>query len=340
VAAALERANIEIALRLYVALYELASLQGKVEIFDWLDPTAYVEVESDLVPPALAMAGLRQDPSKPASVELAESAIALQAERGGHSHRILPWAKGFAEASRHDVAAAAEAYRQAAELVREVEGENGHWISARALVAMVTRDAAEAHAVLFDARRVGQPSGTANALLAVARVTPPDAADRALHLIRRAYGLAESVQNLRLLTYADLTAASIANRYATPDVALTHLLAALGHAVQARHHEPMWLAVIRIGAALRRAGLHHSADTIVGAWIDAFPDAAARYPMMASERAEGLRIDPLAATGALVTSEHELCDRTVTIVDRLRREGLLGAAASPNLGEERRAIGS
>ena len=337
---ALEHADIETALRLYVALYELASLQGRVEIFDWLDPTAYVDVASDLVPAALAMAGLRQDPSKPASVELAESAIALQAERGGRSHRIVPWAKGFAEASRQNRAAAVDAYREAVDLVRQLEGENGHWISARALVAMITRDAAEAHKVALDARRVGQPSGMANALLAVARTTPPHEADRALHLIRRAYGLAESVQNLRLLVYADLTAAGIANRDATPDVALTHLLAALGHAVEARHHEPMWTAVMRIGAALRRAGLDQSADTIIGAWIEAFPDAAARSPMLADERPFGLRGDPLLTAGSVLASERELCDRTVTIVDQLRRDGLLSRATSSDLAEERRAIGT
>jgi hypothetical protein len=180
----------------------------------------------------------------------------------------------------------------------------------------------------------------ANALLAVARTTPPHEADRALHLIRRAYGLAESVQNLRLLVYADLTAASIANRDATPDVALTHLLAALGHAVEARHHEPMWIAVMRIGATLRRAGLDRSADAIIGAWIDAFPDAAARSPMLVNERPVGLRDDPLLTVGSVVTSERELCDRTVTMIDQLRREGLLGGAASSDLAEERRAIGT
>ncbi|MGH9271690.1 MAG: adenylate/guanylate cyclase domain-containing protein, partial [Ilumatobacteraceae bacterium] len=160
---AVEHEAVDLVLRLYVSLYELASLQGRVEIFDWLDPMALLHVDHDLVPAALAMSGMRQDPSMPASVELAELAIALQAERQSRRHRLLPWAKGFAESSRGDLQAAVEAYREAVAVIHEDEGENGHWISARALVAIATRDAAEARATAIDSLRVGQPSGRANA---------------------------------------------------------------------------------------------------------------------------------------------------------------------------------
>jgi hypothetical protein len=200
---------------------------------------------------------------------------------------------------------------------------------------MVSRDATEARAVVADAFRVGQPSGMANALLALARAIESDA-PRALELTRRAYALAESVQNVRLLVYADLTAARIAAQHASPEVALGHLLAALSHAVEARHHEPMWAAVIRIGNILRGAGLDDAADEIVRAWIDAFPDAAARYPILqASDRF----VDSLVVEGAGTVTERELCDRTTEIVDRLRRDGSL-MAAREHLPEEGGTLGA
>jgi predicted ATPase/class 3 adenylate cyclase len=332
---AVEHADVDLALRLYVALYELASLQGRVEIFDWLDPVAYVRSRHELVAAALAMAALRQESSRPASVELAELASSLVAEGNMRPHRLVPWAIGFARASRGDLGAAAAAYRDTAELVRLHEGENGHWISARALVAMLSRDAAEAHAAATDAFQVGQPSGIANALLAVARATEADAL-KALELTRRAYALAESVQNVRLLAYADLTAAGIAARHASPDVALPHLLGALAHAAQARHHEPMWKAVIRIGDALRGAGLNDAADEMVAAWVDAFPHTAARYPIL---QADHRRIDSLSVDTGTAPTERELCDRTTAIVERLRRDGLL-AAAREDLSEERGTLGT
>jgi predicted ATPase/class 3 adenylate cyclase len=328
---AVEHGDTDVALRLYVALYELAALQARVEIFDWLDPFAFVGTGHKLAPAAVAMAALRQQLGAPASVDLAERALSLQRATGPPAHRLLPWAKGFAEASRRQLADAALAYRQAADLIAALEGENGHWISARALVAMINRDAADTRAVALDARRVGQPSGLANALLAVARVNQAEDATEALELTRRAYALAESVQNVRLLTYADLTAAGIASRYATPEVALGHLVAALGHAVQARHHEPMWLALTRIGAVLRRAGLDGAAAEITGAWVEAFPAAAARYPSLhaTGDRPARFRYDDAPP------SERDLCDRTVAIIDRLRRDGSL--APGPNLAEERGA---
>ncbi len=319
---AVEHTEVDLALRLYVALYELASLQGHVEIFDWLNPFAYLDSGHRLAPAALAMAAMRQDLSTPASLELAQRAASLQAETGLPSHRLLPWAKGFAEASRGARAAAAAAYRQGVDLIASLEGENGHWISTRALVAMVTRNAAEARAVRVDARRVGQPTGLSNALLAVARTTQADDATTALELTRRAYALAESVQNVRLLAYADLTAAGIAIRHATSEVAIGHLVTALDHAVQARQHEPMWLALTRIDAVLRRAGLESAASEIVEAWVDAFPGAAARYPSLhGPDGGENhLRFDR-----TIPPSERELRDRTVAIIDRLRRDRLLGA---------------
>ncbi len=332
---AVEHADVDLALRLYVALYEVASLQGRVEIFDWLDPVAYRDNRHELVAAALAMAALHQSPSRPASMELAELASSLVAEGNMRPHRLVPWATGFAESSRGALGAAAAAYREAAELVRALEGENGHWISARALVAMVSRDATEARAVVADAFRVGQPSGMANALLAVARAIEFDA-PRALEFTRRAYSLAESVQNVRLLAYADLTAARIAAQHASPDVALGHLLAALSHAAEARHHEPMWAAVIRIGNILRGAGLDDAAEEIVGAWIDAFPDAAARYPIL---QATDRSVDSLVVDDAGTVTERELCDRTTEIVDRLRRDGLL-AAAREHLSEEGGTLGA
>jgi hypothetical protein len=257
--------------------------------------------------------------------------MSLQAETGFPSHRLLPWAKGFAEASRGERAAAAAAYRLGVDLIASLEGENGHWISTRALVAMITRDAAEARAVMIDARRVGQPTGLANALLAVARTTGADDPTKALELTRKAYGLAESVQSVQLLAYADLTAAGIASRHASSEVAIGHLVVALDHAVQARQHEAMWLALTRIGAVLRRAGLDDAASEIIGAWVDAFPGAARRYPSLQSPDGgtDHLRFDTTVSP-----SERELRDRTVAIIDRLRRDGLL-APPRQNLTEER-----
>jgi predicted ATPase/class 3 adenylate cyclase len=326
-----EHDQVDLALRLYVSLYELASLQGRVEIFDWIDPLSFLDTDHDLVPPALAMAALRQDPSMPASVERAELAINLQQERGSRPHRLLPWAKGFAESSRGEVKAAIDAYREAAAVILAVEGENGHWISARALVAIATRDLAEAQQVAVDSLRVGQPSGRANAFLALARSTTDDGAS-ALELTRRAYALAASVQNLRVLAYADLTAAGIAVRDAAPDVALGHLTAALSNAVQARHHEPMWHSVIRIGDVLRRAGFDAAASDVVGAWMDAFPEAAARYA------AQRPRERPMRFEAGVVEArtERELCDRTITIVEELFRD--LQPPAQ-DLPEEGRAVG-
>jgi predicted ATPase/class 3 adenylate cyclase len=327
---AVDHADIDLALRLYVALYELASHQSRVEIFDWLDPFAYLDSGHRLAPAALAMVALRQDPSRPASLELAERAIALQAKTGLPSHRLLPWAKGFAEASRGHRTAAAAAYRQGVDLIASLEGENGHWISTRALVAMITRDATAARAVMVDARRVGQPTGLANALLAVARTTRADDPTRALELTRKAYSLAESLQSVQLLAYADLTAAGIANHHATAEVAIGHLVAALDHAVQARQHEPMWLALTRIDAVLRRAGLDDAASEIIEAWVDAFPGAAARYPSLHAPEGGA---DHLQFDSTIPPSERELRDRTVAMIDRLRRDGLL--APRQDLAEER-----
>src|SRR5262249_30855650 len=131
----------------------------------------------------------------------------------------------------------------------------------------------------------------------------------------------ESVQNVRLLAYADLAAAGIAARHAAPEVAVGHLLAALAHAVQARHHEPMWVALTRIDAVLRRAGLDAAAHDVIDPWLDAFPAAAARSPT--------LRIDAYGDgdfADAAAPSERELCDRTVALIDHLRRDGRFTAA--------------
>jgi predicted ATPase/class 3 adenylate cyclase len=328
---AVTRANVDLALRLYVALYELASHQAHVEIFDWVDPFAYLNSGHRLTPAALAMVALRQDPSTPASVELAERAVALQAEIGLPAHRLVLWAKCIAEASEGDLSAAAASYQATADLIASREGENGHWISARALLATTTRDAAAARQVGTDARRVGQPTGLANALLAIARTAPPEEASSALDLTRRAYALAESVQNVDLLAYADLTAAGIAGRYATPEVAIGHLLAALDHAVQARHHEPMWLALTRIATVLRRAGLDDAASDVVAMWIDALPAGASHHPVLLADSrpAEHSRFDETRPP-----SERELYDQTVAIIDRLRRDGLL-ATSREHLAEER-----
>jgi hypothetical protein len=186
--------------------------------------------------------------------------------------------------------------------------------------------------VLVDARRVGQPTGLANALLAVARATQAEDAARALALARQAYALAESVQNVDLQAYADLTAAGIASRHATPEVALGHLLVALGHAVEARHHEPVWDALTRIVAVLRRAGLETAAHEVADPWIYAFPGAAARYPGLATH-AGGAGVYAMEAGHP--RSERALHDRTVATIDRLRREGLL--APGEHFAEERGA---
>src|SRR5262249_18402956 len=90
---AVDHADVDVALRLYVALYELAHHQGQTEIFDWLDPLVYADSGHRLAPAALAMAALRQDPSTPTSAKLAERALYLQAESGPPTHRLLLWGK-------------------------------------------------------------------------------------------------------------------------------------------------------------------------------------------------------------------------------------------------------
>jgi predicted ATPase/class 3 adenylate cyclase len=331
---AMEHDDVDLALRLFVAIYELASLQGHVEIFDWLEPAQFIDSGHELVAAALAMSGLRQDPARPASAELAEQAIELQHQLGLRPHRILPWAKGFAEASRGNRAAAHRAYSDAVDLIRELEGENGHWISARALVVMLTRDGDEARAVVDDGERVGQPSGLANALLALARVVENDDPRSALELTRRAFGLAGTVQNTRLLAYADLTAAGIASRHATTAVAVGHLLAALQFAVQVRHHEAMWRAIVRLDEVLARAGFSDTAGAVAGLWVGAFPTPARRYPSLVA-RAPGAAMTGRATTPTV----GEVAAATGELVEQLRRDGLLGRPAGEDLAEERRAGG-
>ncbi|HEX4864607.1 MAG TPA: NB-ARC domain-containing protein, partial [Acidimicrobiales bacterium] len=140
-----------LALRIYVSLYELAAFQGRVEIFDWIEPADFLAAGHELTAAALAMSAIRHGPSKQASVDIAEQAVALQRDNGMRAHRLLPWAKGFAEASRGNPTGAAEAYAQAAQLVRDLEGENGRWITALSLDTQQNLAAAED--LLVEARR-------------------------------------------------------------------------------------------------------------------------------------------------------------------------------------------
>jgi predicted ATPase/class 3 adenylate cyclase len=315
VAWAAHAGEIDLALRTYVALYELAAFQGRVEIFDWIDPRDFAATDHELVAAALAMAGIRHGPTSPASLETAERAALLQQQFALRNHRLLPWARGFAEASRGNGGAAVMAYREAAAIVRDTEGENGRWITALSLDP--NRDRDDAEELLIRARRVGQPTGLASAILAVARLAAPDEPATALRLLERAADLAESVSNLRQLTQNDLAAASIVGR-ADPQAALGYLTAALTHAADLRQNEAVWRCVASILAVLRRAGHEDAAAELATLWTDAYPQGAARYPVFESARREGpalLVIEP-------PDGETGVFDRTFQLLRDLRQAGI------------------
>jgi predicted ATPase/class 3 adenylate cyclase len=315
VAWAAHSGQIDLALRTYVALYELAAFQGRIEIFDWIDPRDYENTDHELVAAALAMSGIRHGPTSPASLETAERATLMQQQFGLRNHRLLPWARGFSEASRGNGVAAVMAYREAAAVIRDIEGENGRWITALSLDPSRNRD--EAEELLIRARRVGQPTGLASAILAVARLAAPDEPATALRLLERAADLAESVSNLRQLTQNDLAAASVVGR-ADPHAALGYLAAALTHAADLRQNEAVWRCVASILAVLRRAGHEGAAAELATIWTDAYPEGAARYPVFETARREGRVVVtvevPDAETGAF--------DRTFELLRDLRQAGV------------------
>ncbi len=315
VAWAAQAGEIDLALRTYVALYELAAFQGRIEIFDWIDPRAYENTDHELVAAALAMSGIRHGPTSPASLETAERATLMQQQFGLRNHRLLPWARGFSEASRGNGVAAVMAYREAAAVIRDVEGENGRWITALSLDPSRNRD--EAEDLLIRARRVGQPTGLASAILAVARLAAADEPATALRLLERAADLAESVSNLRQLTQNDLAAASVVG-WADPQAALGYLAAALTHAADLRQNETVWRCVASILGVLRRAGHEDAAAELASIWTDAYPEAAARYPVFETARREGTALQGIERPDA----ETGVFDRTFELLREVRQAGV------------------
>jgi predicted ATPase/class 3 adenylate cyclase/DNA-binding winged helix-turn-helix (wHTH) protein len=315
VAWAADAGEIDLVLRTYVALYELAAFQGRVEIFDWIDPRDYAPTDHELVAAALAMSGIRHGPSSPASLETAERAALMRQQFGLKNHRLLPWARGFAEASRGNAGAAVMAYQEAAAVVRDAEGENGRWITALSLDPNRNRD--EAEELLIRARRIGQPTGLASAILAVARLAAADEPATALRLLERAADLAESVSNLRQLTQNDLAAASVVGR-ADPQAALGYLTAALTHAADLRQNETVWRCVASILAVLRRAGHEDAAAELATIWTEAYPEGAARYPVFEAARREGSAVLSIEPPGG----ETGVFDRTFELLRDLRQAGV------------------
>ncbi len=315
VAWAAQQGEVDLALRTYVALYELAAFQGRIEIFEWLDPSEYAATEHDLIGAALAMSAIQHGPTNPASLETAERASAVQQQFGLRTHRLLPWARGFAAASRGNAGAAVSAYQEAAAVIRDTEGENGRWITALSLDPSRSRDDAEE--LLIRARRIGQPTGLASAILAVARLAAPDEPATALRLLERSGDLAESVSNLRQLTQNDLAAASIVGR-ADPQAALGYLTAALTHAADLRQNEAVWRCVASILTVLRRAGHEAAAAELATMWTDAFPEGVARYPVFETSRRGASAVLSIDHSGA----EAEVFNRTFSMLHDLRRAGV------------------
>jgi predicted ATPase/class 3 adenylate cyclase len=315
VAWAARQGEVDLALRTYVALYELAAFQGRVEIFEWLDPSEYAATEHDLVAAALAMSAIRHGPTSPASLETAERAVAMQQQFGLRTHRLLPWARGFAEASRGNTGSAVSAYQEAAAVIRDVEGENGRWVTALSLDP--SRDRDDAEELLIRARRIGQPTGLASAILSVARLAAPYEPATALRLLERAGDLSESVSNLRQLTQNDLAAAAIVGR-ADPQAALGYLATALTHAADLRQYEAVWRCVASILAVLRRAGHETAAAELATIWTEAFPEGVGRYPVFETSRRAapvGLSVD----NGGV---EADVFIRTFEMLHDLRRAGV------------------
>jgi predicted ATPase/class 3 adenylate cyclase len=312
---AAQHGEADLALRTYVALYELAAFQGRVEIFDWIDPATFDPHDHGLVPAALAMSAIRHGPANPASLDTAERAAIMQQQFGLTSHRLLPWARGFAEASRGNAAAAVEAYEEAARVIRDLEGENGRWITA--LTLDPRRNPDDAEALLIRARHIGQPTGLASALLAVARLSAADEPATALRLLERAADVAESVSNIRQLTQNDLAAASIVGR-ADPQAALGYLMAAFTHAADLRQSETVWRCIADILTVLRRAGHDAAAAQLATLWADAFPDGATRYPVFESARREG----PASSRLGEPDTESGVFDQTFELLRDLQQAGV------------------
>jgi predicted ATPase/class 3 adenylate cyclase len=268
--------DVDTALRTYVALYELALFQGTVEVFDWLEPARYLDTGHELTAAALAMSGLRHDPLNPASLETSLQALDLHAKGKMRNHRILSFARGFAEASRGNVDAALVAFQQSADVILDLEGRNGRWIAARALVITTTRDRHDAEQLVRDAGRVAQPTGIALALLALARAMSHDDPAASLSTLAEASEHAASVYNRQVQVYIDLSAATIVEKVAGPDAALRYHKQALVNALQLRQHEVVWRSLTTIGGVLRRCGQTKLADELLQPWIDASSSLQAR----------------------------------------------------------------
>jgi hypothetical protein len=207
------------------------------------------------------------------------------------------------------------AYREAAAVIRDVEGENGRWITALSLDPNRSRD--EAEELLIRARRIGQPTGLASSILAVARLAAADEPATALRLLERAGDLAESVSNLRQLTQNDLAAASVVAR-ADPQAALGYLAAALTHAADLRQNETVWRCVASTLAVLRRAGHEDAAAELATIWTDAYPEGAARYPAFETARREGPALPGIEQPDV----EAGVFERTFALLRDLRQAGV------------------
>jgi hypothetical protein len=97
--------DVDTALRIYVALYELALFQGVVEIFDWLEPAVRRHRSRT------GSGGAGHVRPTPRSAQLgvvgqAVAALKLYAQGGMRNHRLLYFSRGSPEASRGNLAAA------------------------------------------------------------------------------------------------------------------------------------------------------------------------------------------------------------------------------------------
>lgn len=311
-----ETDDLDNAIRLYVSLYELASLQGRVEIFDWFDPADHLDTPHRLLPAAMAMSGLRHDPTNPASLETAELAIAMRDELDLDEHRILSFAKGFAAASRGDMGAAMELYRESAATIRRIEGENGRWINALALVQIYERDPGQAAALVRRARRIGQPSGLAFALLALARATGDSDPTGALDHLIEAGRLAAAVRNRHAQVYVSLAAAELVDD-ASPEVALRYEREALVNAVALREARVVWRVVRKLVTTLKRVDEEALARRIALPWISSFSGTEG------ADRLSQLVVGKPSSEVSLFDhlSEHELLESTLAAIDGIEAAG-------------------
>ncbi len=326
-----QHGEVDLALGIYVALYELAAFQGHREIFTWIDPTSrrYRASGALLAPAALAMRALAHDVAQPASANLAEAARRLKEDQGSPDHRLFPFAEGFALASHGDGAGGVERYRDSVEVILQTEGENGRYVTARAISASHT-DPSEAAELLELALRIGQPTGIAAALAAQARVLRNTDPATAITLLAAASGLAAAVRNRRQLAYNDLTMASVLTQMQDRERALATLRDALVHAEHLHQHEVVWSVVSRVHDLLEAMGEGVRADRLLQAWFRAFPAMGTRYRMRASAN------PPFTLIHA-ADRHDELVALTLDVIDAVLEAGPARSAASgDDLAEEQR----